>query len=165
MSEWSTLSLNEGVFDGETFCTYTLTQSQVVAESWLCHFKAVRSYGPLGYKPPAPELPVPIMITRAVLATQTNVVVRAGIAANHGVTISEYLRRPIIRHRKASCSFERIGSHVAHVSNEAASDIHGLLLSPKRLNEATRSHLQVRTADEAFVLFSVTTLGISGGQL
>jgi len=67
MSEWSALSLNEGVFDGETFCTYTLRRAEVVAESWLCHFNALRSYGPLGYKPPAPELPAPIMITRAVL--------------------------------------------------------------------------------------------------
>lgn len=49
--------------NGETFST--LAEARIVIESWWCHFNTVRPHGSLGYKPPAAEVFVPAMTTRA----------------------------------------------------------------------------------------------------
>ena len=57
--------LRDELLDGEIF--YTLRDAQVVIESWRRHFNTVRPHGSLGYKPPAPEVFVPAMTSRAAL--------------------------------------------------------------------------------------------------
>lgn len=60
--------LRDELLDGEIF--YTLSEAQVVIESWRRHFNTVRPHGSLGYKPPAPEVFVPAMTARAALQSR-----------------------------------------------------------------------------------------------
>jgi putative transposase len=55
--------LRDELLDGEIF--YSLKEAQVVIESWRRHYNTLRPHGSLGYKPPAPEVFVPAMSTRA----------------------------------------------------------------------------------------------------
>ena len=45
--------LRDELLNGEIFCT--LKETQVLIESWRCHYNAIRPHGSLGYRPPAPE--------------------------------------------------------------------------------------------------------------
>jgi len=54
---------NAELLDGEIF--YSLAEARIVIESWRRHYNTVRPHGSLGYKPPAPEVFVPAMTTRA----------------------------------------------------------------------------------------------------
>jgi putative transposase len=55
--------LRDELLDGEVF--YSLKEAQVIIESWRRHYNTVRPHGSLGYRPPAPEVFVPAMSTRA----------------------------------------------------------------------------------------------------
>jgi transposase InsO family protein len=55
--------LRDELLEGEIF--YSLNEAQVVIESWRRHYNTLRPHGSLGYKPPAPEVFVPAMSTRA----------------------------------------------------------------------------------------------------
>ncbi|MBO6775046.1 MAG: transposase [Marinibacterium sp.] len=46
------------MLDGEIFCT--LREAQILIEQWHIHYKTVRPHNPLGYRPPAPEIIVPM---------------------------------------------------------------------------------------------------------
>ena len=46
------------LLNGEIF--YTLREAQIVIESWRRHYNAIRPHTSLGYKPPAPEVFVPV---------------------------------------------------------------------------------------------------------
>ena len=46
------------LLDGETF--YTLREAQILIERWRRHYNTVRPHSALGYRPPAPEVIVPI---------------------------------------------------------------------------------------------------------
>jgi len=39
---------------------YTLHEAQIVIESWRRHYNTIRPHASLGYKPPAPEVFVPV---------------------------------------------------------------------------------------------------------
>jgi len=58
--------LQDELLDGEIFCS--LAEAKIVIESWRRHYNTVRPHGSLGYKPPAPEVFVPAIASRA--ATQ-----------------------------------------------------------------------------------------------
>jgi transposase InsO family protein len=58
--------LRDELLDGEIF--YSLAEAKIVIESWRRHYNTVRPHGSLGYKPPAPEVFVPAIASRA--ATQ-----------------------------------------------------------------------------------------------
>ena len=45
--------LRDELLNGDIF--YTLKEAQVLIESWLCHYNAIRPHDSLGYRPPAPE--------------------------------------------------------------------------------------------------------------
>ena len=51
--------LRDELLNGEIF--YTLREAQIIIESWRRHYNAVRPYASLGYKPPAPEVFVPVL--------------------------------------------------------------------------------------------------------
>ena len=55
--------LRDELLDGEIF--YSLAEAKIVIESWRRHYNTVRPHGSLGYKPPAPEVFVPAMASRA----------------------------------------------------------------------------------------------------
>ena len=48
-----TARLRDELLNGEIF--YTLTEAQVLIESWRRHYNGVRPHSSLGYCPPAPE--------------------------------------------------------------------------------------------------------------
>jgi transposase InsO family protein len=50
--------LRDELLDGEIF--YTLREAKIIIESWRRHFNAIRPHESLGYKPPAPEVFVPM---------------------------------------------------------------------------------------------------------
>jgi len=50
--------LRDELLNGEIF--YTLREAQIVIESWRRHYNAVRPHASLKYKPPAPEVFVPV---------------------------------------------------------------------------------------------------------
>ena len=50
----SEVSLRDEIF-------YTLREAQIIIESWRRHYNAVRPHASLGYKPPAPEVFVPVL--------------------------------------------------------------------------------------------------------
>ncbi len=50
------------LLDGEIF--YSLTEAQVIIESWRRHFNTMRPHGSIGYRPPAPEVFVPAFAAR-----------------------------------------------------------------------------------------------------
>ena len=58
--------LRDELLDGEIF--YSLAEAKIVIESWRRDYNTVRPHGSLGYKPPAPEVFVPAIASRA--ATQ-----------------------------------------------------------------------------------------------
>ena len=60
--------LRDELLDGEIF--YSLAEAKIVIESWRRHYNTVRPHGSLGYKPPAPEVFVPAMATRAAAQPQ-----------------------------------------------------------------------------------------------
>ncbi|KLK92599.1 integrase [Microvirga vignae] len=60
--------LRDELLDGEIF--YSLKEAKIVIESWRRHYNALRPHGPLGYKPPAPEVFVPAMSARAAQQSQ-----------------------------------------------------------------------------------------------
>src|SRR5687767_8392269 len=49
--------LRDELLDGEVF--YSLSEAQIVIESWRRHFNTVRPDASLGHRPPAPEAFVP----------------------------------------------------------------------------------------------------------
>jgi len=49
--------LRDELLNGEIF--YSLREAQIIIESWLRHYNAIRPHASLGYKPPAPEVFVP----------------------------------------------------------------------------------------------------------
>jgi hypothetical protein len=51
--------LRDELLNGEIF--YTLREAQIFIESWRRHYNAVRPHASLGYKPPAPEVFVPVL--------------------------------------------------------------------------------------------------------
>ena len=55
--------LRDELLDGEIF--YSLNEARIVIESWRRHYNAVRPYGSLDYKTPAPEVFVPALAARA----------------------------------------------------------------------------------------------------
>lgn len=55
--------LRDELLDGEIF--YSLREARIVIESWRRHYNTVRPHESLGYKPPAPEVFVPALVTRA----------------------------------------------------------------------------------------------------
>ena len=55
--------LRDELLDGEIF--HSLKEAKVMIESWRRHYNTLRPHGSLGYKPPAPEVFVPAMSTRA----------------------------------------------------------------------------------------------------
>ena len=50
--------LRDELLNGEIF--YTLREAQIVIESWRRHYNTVRPHASLGYRPPAPEVFVPV---------------------------------------------------------------------------------------------------------
>jgi putative transposase len=50
--------LRDELLNGEIF--YTLREAQIVIESWRRHYNTIRPHASLGYKPPAPEVFVPV---------------------------------------------------------------------------------------------------------
>lgn len=46
------------LLNGEIF--YTLKEAQIVIEQWRRHYNTVRPHSALGYKPPAPEVTIPM---------------------------------------------------------------------------------------------------------
>lgn len=51
--------LRDELLNGEIF--YSLREAQIVIESWRRHYNAVRPHQSLGYRPPAPEVFVPVL--------------------------------------------------------------------------------------------------------
>ena len=51
--------LRDELLNGEIF--YTLREAQIMIESWRRHYNAVRPHASLDYKPPAPEVFLPII--------------------------------------------------------------------------------------------------------
>jgi putative transposase len=49
--------LRDELLNGEIF--YTLSEAQIVIESWRRHYNTIRPHASIGYKPPAPEVFVP----------------------------------------------------------------------------------------------------------
>ena len=58
--------LRDELLDGEIF--YSLAEARIIVESWRRHYNTVRPHQSLGYKPPAPEVFIPVMGARS--ATQ-----------------------------------------------------------------------------------------------
>ena len=50
--------LRDELLNGEIF--YTLHEAQIVIESWRRHYNTIRPHASLRYKPPAPEVFVPV---------------------------------------------------------------------------------------------------------
>ena len=50
--------LRDELLNGEIF--YTLREAQIVIESWRRHYNTVRPHASLGYRPPAPQVFVPV---------------------------------------------------------------------------------------------------------
>ena len=50
--------LRDELLNGEIFCT--LREAQIVIESWRRHYNTIRPRASIGYKPPAPEVFVPV---------------------------------------------------------------------------------------------------------
>src|SRR5262249_4853296 len=46
------------LLNGEIF--YTLREAQIIIESWRRHYNTIRPHASIGYKPPAPEVFVPV---------------------------------------------------------------------------------------------------------
>jgi transposase InsO family protein len=51
--------LRDELLDGEIF--YSLSEAQVIIESWRRHYNMIRPHASIGYKPPAPEVFVPAL--------------------------------------------------------------------------------------------------------
>jgi len=51
------------LLDGEIF--YSLAEARIIVESWRRHYNTVRPHQSLGYKPPAPEVFIPVMGARS----------------------------------------------------------------------------------------------------
>ena len=49
-------AMRDELLDGEL---YTLSEAQIVIESWRRHYNTIRPHASLGYKPPAPQVFVP----------------------------------------------------------------------------------------------------------
>ena len=54
--------LRDELLNGEIF--YTLREAQIVIESWRRHYNTVRPHASLGYRPPAPQVFVPVFSAR-----------------------------------------------------------------------------------------------------
>jgi transposase InsO family protein len=50
--------LRDELLNGEIF--YTLREAQIIIEGWRRHYNTVRPHASIGYKPPAPEVFVPV---------------------------------------------------------------------------------------------------------
>jgi len=50
--------LRDELLNGEIF--YSLREAQIVIEQWRKHYNTVRPHSALGYRPPAPEVVVPL---------------------------------------------------------------------------------------------------------
>jgi putative transposase len=61
--ESSNARLRDELLNGEIF--YSLKEAKIVIESWRRHYNTLRPHGPIGYKPPTPEVFVPAMSARA----------------------------------------------------------------------------------------------------
>jgi len=55
--------LRDERLDGEIF--YSLAEARIIVESWRRHYNTVRPHQSLGYKPPAPEVFIPVMGARS----------------------------------------------------------------------------------------------------
>lgn len=55
--------LRDELLDGEIF--YSLAEARIIVESWRRHYNTVRPHQSLGYKPPAPEVFIPVMGARS----------------------------------------------------------------------------------------------------
>lgn len=55
--------LRDELLDGEIF--YTLAEARIIVESWRRHYNTLRPHQSLGYKPPAPEVFIPVMGARS----------------------------------------------------------------------------------------------------
>ncbi|WP_425482819.1 IS3 family transposase [Aureimonas leprariae] len=53
--------LRDELLDGEVF--YSLAEARIIIESWRRHYNVVRPHSSLGYKPPAPEVFVPALVS------------------------------------------------------------------------------------------------------
>ena len=51
--------LRDELLDGEIF--YSLAEARIIVESWRRHYNTVCPHQSLGYKPPAPEVFIPVM--------------------------------------------------------------------------------------------------------
>jgi transposase InsO family protein len=49
--------LRDELLNGEIF--YSLREAEIIIESWRRHYNTVRPHASLGYRPPAPEVPIP----------------------------------------------------------------------------------------------------------
>ena len=61
--------LRDELLDGEIF--YSLAEARIIVESWRRHYNTVRPHQSLGYKPPAPEVFIPVMGARSAPQPQT----------------------------------------------------------------------------------------------
>ena len=61
--------LRDELLDGEIF--YSLAEARIIVESWRRHYNTVRPHQSLGYKPPAPEVFIPVMGARGAPQPQT----------------------------------------------------------------------------------------------
>ena len=55
--------LRDELVDGEIF--YSLAEARIIVESWRRHYNTARPHQSLGYKPPAPEVFIPVMGARS----------------------------------------------------------------------------------------------------
>jgi len=55
--------LRDELLDGEIF--YSLAEARIIVESWRRRYNTVRPHQSLGYKPPAPEVFIPVMGARS----------------------------------------------------------------------------------------------------
>ena len=51
--------LRDELLNGEIF--YSLREAEVIIESWRRHYNTVRPHASLGYRPPAPEVLLPML--------------------------------------------------------------------------------------------------------
>ena len=53
--------LRDELLNGEIF--YSLREAEIILESWRRHYNTVRPHASLGYRPPAPEVLIPSLVT------------------------------------------------------------------------------------------------------
>ena len=76
--------LRDELLNGEIF--YTLREAQIIIESWRRHYNAVRPHASLGYKPPAPEVFVPVLSAWPAAPPRPGSAGHAGVSASSQLT-------------------------------------------------------------------------------